>query len=69
MYSSQSIHPMIFYFITSRQKIEVEVGKLSEQLEEVKSLLREITKYPYQQSTPEAHDQVPSDGDEEPSHQ
>ena len=64
-----SLHDIYFAIcITSRRKVEVEVGKLSKQLEEVKSLLREITKHTYQQSTPETHEQVPSDGDEEPSY-
>ena len=45
--------------ITRRRKIDVEIGKLSKQLEEVKSLLREVTKHiPHQQSDPEALDEV-----------
>ena len=49
--------------------MEVEVGKLSEQLEEVKSLLREVTKHiPHQQTAPEALGQVSSDArDKQPS--
>ena len=49
--------------------MEVEVGKLSKQLEEVKSLLCEATKHiPHQQGAPAALNQVPSDvRDEQPS--
>ena len=51
--------------------MEVEVGKLSKQLEEVKSLLREVTKHiPPQQSAPAAVDQVSSGArDEQPNQQ
>ena len=49
--------------------MEVEVGKLSKQLDEMKSLLREVSKHiPHQQGAPAALDQVPSDArDEQPS--
>ena len=49
--------------------MEVEVGKLSKQLEEMKSLLREVAKCTprYIQSTPEVCGQVRGDAqDEEP---
>ena len=54
--------------ITRRRKIDVEIGKLSKQLEEVKSLLCEVTKHlPHQQGAPEALDEVSSDArDDQP---
>ena len=61
---------MLFvYAFTSRRKVEVEVGKLSKQLEEMKSLLREVAKCTprYIQSTPEVCGPVRGDAqDEEP---
>ena len=61
----------LLYWYYPRRKVEEEVGKLSKQLEEVKSLLREVTKHtPHQQAAPEALDQVPSDArDDQPSQQ
>ena len=72
MYSSHGIYySQCDIYLTRRQKMEVEVGKLSKQLEQVKSLLCEVAKHiPHQQGAPAALDQVPSDArDEQPSQQ
>ena len=57
---------LFIYAFTSRRKVEVEVGKLSKQLEEMKSLLREVAKCtPQVQSTPEVRGQVGGDAQDE----